>query len=288
MASFVAEPIFHIGSFPFTNTLLDTLIIDALVIFGALKLKEHIAIIPNGFQNAFELVTEGFYNITESISPRHAARIFPYFMTFFLFILLTNWSGLIPGFGTIGFYRGKEFVPLLRAATSDINMTLGLAIVSAATTHALSINILGIKEYLSRYFSLNPIYLFVGILELVGEITKVISLTFRLFGNIYAGETVLTTVSGLITIKLPIFNNALLPISSFILPLPFLALEIIVGLVQALVFSMLTMSFMAILTTSHHEEEAGANPSVHNEEEGGPSPSEIRQLTEKGGESHEH
>lgn len=238
MVSFASEPLFFIGPFPFTNTLLDTLLIDGVIIGGVYTLTKNLKKIPGFFQNGAEFVIEGFYDLTKSISPRHAAKIFPYFMSFFIFILLVNWSGLIPGFGTIGFHRSEEFIPLLRSSTSDINMTLGLALISAFATHAMSIQILGIKEYLSRYFSLNPIYLFVGLLELVGEITKIISLSFRLFGNIFAGEVVLTTIAG---------------IFAFLIPLPFLALEIIVGLVQALVFSMLTMTFMAILTTPHHE-----------------------------------
>lgn len=243
MVSFAPEPIFHIGAFPVTNTLLDTFIIDGIIIAGLIALNKNLSRIPKSvLQNGFEYIYEGFYGLTQSISPKFANKIFPYFMTFFLFILLTNWSGLIPGFGTLGFRHGSEFVPLLRAASSDINFTLGLALVSAVATHAMSINTLGIKEYLSRYFSFNPIYMFVGILEIVSEITKVISLSFRLFGNVFAGEVVLTTIS------------TLSKISAFIIPLPFLALEIIVGLVQALVFSMLTMSFMAILTTAHNED----------------------------------
>lgn len=243
MAAFSPEPIFSIGSFAFTNTLLDTLIVDAVIVAGVVGLSKKLSYIPSGMQNIVEIVVEGFYGLIESISPKHATRIFPWVTTFFIFIILTNWSGLIPGFGTIGFYQTldghREFVPLLRAATSDINLTLGLALLSAVVTHAMSIDILGIQEYLKRYFSFNPIYLFVGLLELVGELTKVVSLSFRLFGNIFAGEVVLKTISGLF---------------AFIAPLPFMALEIIVGLVQALVFSMLTMTFMAILTTPHHEE----------------------------------
>jgi len=113
-----------------------------------------------------------------------------------------------------------------------------LALVSVAATHVLSIRTIGIKDYLSRYFSFNPINLFIGVLEIISEITKVVSLSFRLFGNIYAGEVVLITVSS---------------IFAFAFPLPFLMLEVIVGIVQALVFSMLTMAFMAILTTSHNK-----------------------------------
>jgi F-type H+-transporting ATPase subunit a len=105
----------------------------------------------------------------------------------------------------------------------------------------MSIQVTGIKDYLGRYFSLNPLNLYIGVLELIGEVVKVVSLSFRLFGNIFAGEVVLGTVS---------------TIFAFLFPLPFLMLEVIVGLVQALVFGMLTMAFMAVLTTPHHHEEA--------------------------------
>lgn len=245
MVSFIPEPLAHIGPFPITNTLVDTLIIDAVIIAGVFVLRKNFSPVPGMLQNGVEYVCEGLMGLTQSVAPQYALKIFPYFMTFFLFILLTNWSGLIPGFGTIGFHRGTEFIPILRSAGSDINFTLGLALVSAVATHVLSISTLGIKEYLSRYFSLHPIYLFVGLLEIVSEITKVISLSFRLFGNIFAGEVVLSTISGMF---------------AFLVPLPFLALEIIVGLVQALVFSMLTMAFMSILTTPHsdsHDRKAG-------------------------------
>lgn len=241
MVNFSPETVFTIGKFPIKNSLLDTLLVDAVIIFGLYALRK-IALIPGGFQNSIETIFEGFYSLIQSISPKFVAKIFPYFMTFFIFIILTNWSGLIPGFSTLGYFHTvdgkKEFIPLLRAATSDINTTLALSIISLIATHAMSLQAIGIKEYLGRYFSINPIYLFVGLLELVGEFTKLISLSFRLFGNIFAGEVVIGTISN---------------IFAFIAPLPFLALEVIVGLVQSLVFSMLTMTFMAILTTSHHE-----------------------------------
>lgn len=240
MASFVPETIFHIGSFPVTNTILDTLLVDTIIIGGVFYLSKKLMVIPaNPFQNAVESIIETFYNLTESIAQNKASKIFPYFMSFFLFILLANWSSLIPGVGAIGIRREHgELIPLFRGATSDLNATLGLALISAVATHTLSIRTIGIKEYLGRYFSLNPINLFIGILEIISEITKVVSLSFRLFGNIFAGEVVLLTVSS---------------IFAFIFPLPFLLLEVIVGLVQALVFSMLTMVFMAILTTPHKQ-----------------------------------
>ncbi len=239
MSAFAPETIFQIGALPVTNTLLDTLLVDTLLIGGALYINKKLALIPaNPLQNISESVIETFYSLTESVSQHAAAKIFPYFMTFFLFILFVNWSGLIPGVGTIGIKREHELIPLFRGATSDLNTTLGLALVSAVATHMLSIKTIGIKDYLSRYFSLNPINLFIGVLEIISELTKIVSLSFRLFGNIYAGEVVLLTVSS---------------IFAFVFPLPFLLLEVIVGIVQALVFSMLTMVFMSILTTSHKE-----------------------------------
>ena len=236
MHSFAAEKVTQIGFFPITNTSLDILVVDIVLIILSVYIYKNVKFIPNRFQTGVELVIGGLYDFTRSISPKNVDKIFPFFMSFFIFILFANWSGLIPGFSSVGLKRGHDLIPLLRGGTSDINVTLALALVSVVATHALSVNALGIKEYLGRFISLNPINLFVGILELFSEFTKLISLSFRLFGNILAGEIVLATVSS---------------IFAFVFPLPFLLLEVVVGLVQALVFSMLTMVFMVILTTSH-------------------------------------
>ncbi len=244
MVSFAAEPIFRIGSFSITNTLINTLLIDAVLIAVCVFASKKFSYIPGKIQMIFEIIVKTFYDLIEQIAPKRTHLIFPFVVTFFLFILLINWSGLLPGVGTIGIFEQhhgeKVLVPLVRGATSDINLTLALALISAVATHVLSIKLTGIKDYLSRFFSINPINLFVGILELISEITKVISLSFRLFGNIFAGEVVLITVSGMF---------------AFLFPLPFMLLEVIVGLVQALVFAMLTMAFMGILTTPHHASE---------------------------------
>lgn len=235
--SFAPETILQIGIIPITNTLLHTFLVDALLIGGTFYIRKKITLTPNNFfQNATESIIETFYSLTESIAKPTASKIFPYFMSFFLFILVANWTSLLPGIGTIGIKEHGELIPFFRGTTSDLNTTLALALISAFATHMLSIKIIGIKNYLGRYFSFNPINLFIGVLEIISEITKVISLSFRLFGNIFAGEVVLLTVSS---------------IFAFVVPLPFLILEVIVGMVQALVFSMLTMVFMAILTTSH-------------------------------------
>lgn len=243
MVPLVAEPIFYIGSFKVTNSILDTLFVDLVLIVLIIAVKISLKKIPNFFQNSIELLIKTFYDLTETIAGERTKKIFPYFMTFFIFILIANWSELIPGFSSIGFFHEEEghktLVPFFRGATSDLNTTLALALVSAVATHTMSLRVIGIKEYLSRYFSLNPINLFVGILEIISEFTKIISLSFRLFGNIFAGTVVLGIISG---------------VFAFVAPIPFLLLEIIVGLVQALIFAMLTMVFMSILTTPHHAE----------------------------------
>ena len=253
MVSFAPEVIFNLGPLPITNTLINTVFVDGLIIVGIYFLNKNFKQIPGIFQNLFEMVIDGFYSLTESIAGKNTGKIFPYFMSFFLFIIIANWSGLIPGVGAIGLVEndhGKTvIVPFMKSATSDLNVTFALALTSLVATHMLSIQTLGIKEYLSRFFSLNPIILFVGLLEIISEITKLVSLSFRLFGNIFAGEVVIHTVSG---------------IFAFIFPIPFLFLEVIVGLVQALVFAMLTMVFMSILMTPHHQEEHASSGEVIN------------------------
>ena len=238
MVSFAAEPVIRLGFFTVTNSFLDVLLVDAILIGLIISVKKRLSLIPGKLQTMIETIFQEFYNITYSVAGENTSKIFPFFMTFFLFILIANWTGLIPGISVIGIREHGGIIPFFRAATSDFNVTLALALISVFATHILSVNVLGIKEYLSRYFSLNPLNLYIGILELIGELTKIVSLSFRLFGNIFAGEVVLGTVA---------------TIFAFLFPLPFLMLEVVVGLVQALVFSMLTMAFMSVLMTPHKE-----------------------------------
>lgn len=250
MAAFAPEVLFQVGPLPVTNTLINTFLIDTLLVGTAVLVGKNLKRIPGKLQNVIEMIVEEFYKMTAQVSGKNAKAIFPWFITFFLFIILANWSGLIPGVGTIGIWEEtshhtahgteteKHLVPIMRNLTSDLNATLALAIVSLVATHLLAIRTLGFALYIGRYISLNPIMLYVGLLELVSEFTKVISLSFRLFGNIYAGEVVLITISSLF---------------AFLAPIPFMLLEVIVGLVQALVFGMLTLVFMSVLMTAHNE-----------------------------------
>ena len=230
------EIIGYFKSLPITNTLLTSWIVMFVLIMISFLATFRIKLVPTSrLQNLFELIIEFGYQTVSDLAHSKSKVFFPIVMTFFLYILFGNLIGLLPGFATIKF-NGE---PLLRSINSDLNMTLGLALTSAVLTHAFALYYLGILGYLKKWFTLNPIFLFVGFLELVGEFTKIVSLSFRLFGNIFAGEVVLSTISS---------------IFAFVIPLPFYFLEIIVGFVQAAVFMMLTLVFMVLLSEKHLSE----------------------------------
>jgi F-type H+-transporting ATPase subunit a len=164
--------------------------------------------------------------------------------TIFIFVILGNWLGILPGVGSIGINEVEEghkvFIPILRSMNADVNMTLALAIISVIATQVFGIAALGVFKYAGKFLVnpfRDPIGAFVGILELISEIAKLVSFSFRLFGNIFAGEILLTVIAFLV----PWFA-----------PMPFLVLELFVGFVQALVFALLTLVFMKMAVTSHH------------------------------------
>jgi F-type H+-transporting ATPase subunit a len=232
--------IFHIGAFPVTNSFLNTLVVDALLVAAVIAVNKNLSMVPNMFQTLTEMLMDTVYNLTESVAESRAPQIFPYFMTFFLFILIANWTGLLPFIRMIEVPTSHgEFAHLFRAASTDLNVTLALALISIVATHSMSIRTLGIKEYISRYLSFNPFNLFIGLLELFSEFAKIISFSFRLFGNIFVGEVMLGQLSTFM---------------AFILPVPLIMYELGVGVIQAVIFGMLTMAFMAILTTPHNIE----------------------------------
>ncbi len=278
MSSFAPEVFFYIGKFPVTNTVINTILVDGFLLTLAFLTRSRLALIPGRFQNLMEYFISSMHGFVESVAGNKTKVIFPVFLTFFLFIIVSNLSGLIPGIGTFGVEEeitenGKtvtEIIPLIRPTTSDLNTTLALAIISLVITNGYAIYKLGPREYLTKFFAFIPllirigqgkikpnvnfknpldlvisvitpiVMIFVGLLELLSEFVKAISLSFRLFGNIYAGEVVLHTVNG---------------IFAFLFPVPFLMLELIAGSIQALVFAMLTMVFMIILSSSHEEDQ---------------------------------
>jgi F-type H+-transporting ATPase subunit a len=246
MTSLAGETLFTILGQKVTNSLVTTLLVDAVIIAVVFTVRRRISEVPGKLQGAVEGFVDYLYGITEGVAGDRSPKIFPWVAVFFIFIALSNLIGLLPGFGSIGFFResaeeGRHIVPLLHTATSDLNTTLALAIVSVFATHVLAIRSTGIKDYLKRFFALNPILLFVGLLEIIQELTKFLSFSFRLFGNISGGHAVIGTMSSLF---------------AFVVPVPFLFLEILVGVVQAGIFAMLTMAFMSILSESHKKEES--------------------------------
>jgi len=195
--------------------------------------------VPSGIQSIAEMIVGGLYDFFTSVAGKHIKQFFPLIATFFLFIIVANWFGLLPGVGTVGFYEAEKFVPLLRGSNADLNMTLALAIISIVAIQYFGFRTLGF-HYSSRFVNFKgPIDFFLGILEIISQFANILSFAFRLFGNIFAGEVLLTVIAFLIP---------------FIVPLPFMALELFVGFIQALVFSMLTAAFLNV-AVSHGSEE---------------------------------
>ncbi len=243
--SLSAEKIWYWGPLPITNSLIATWIVGGALIIFALYLRFSLRLIPLKIQNLTEIIVEGFYQLVQKTLGPRADYFFPLIFTFFIYITFLNWFGLIPGVGTIGIYKTiyeeghlkETFVPLLRGGSADLNTTLALALISVILTQIWGFKTLGWRNHLQKYFNFKSfIRFFTGILELVSELARIISFAFRLFGNIFAGEVLLAVVASLV----PLFA-----------PLPFLGLEIFVGVVQALVFSMLTAVFIK-MATSHH------------------------------------
>ncbi len=252
MANFVpptlaSETVFHIGSFPVRNTQIAAMFaILVLLIVGLLVRRKKYALVPTGVQNFVEMIIEGFFGFFNGIvgDEEKTKKFFPLVMTIFLFVIISNWMGLLPGFGSVGIWEMHEghevLVPIFRSTYADVNMTFALALISVTSIQIFGFALLGFKGYGGKFFVnplKNPIGCFVGILELVSEVSKMISFSFRLFGNIFAGEVLLLVISFLVP---------------YIAPLPFYGLELFVGFIQALVFAFLTLVFLKIATTSHH------------------------------------
>lgn len=253
-----AEPIYKTDNFLITNSLLNTwVVVFAVLVFG-LFFRTRIKMVPRGLQNVIESAVEMLLDVFDSVtgSREKTLKYFPFVLSFLVFILLNNWLGLLPGVGSIGQVASehgeKIFIPFFRGGTADLNTTLALAIVGVVASHVFSVTALGFWKYLNKFVNIkaileipkkilkdptivvvNPIKVFVGLIEIVGEFAKVASLSFRLFGNIFAGEVLLASMSALL---------------AFGLPIPFMFLEIIVGLVQAFIFSILILAYVTMNT----------------------------------------
>jgi len=242
--SIVAEKLFTLGTFPVTNAFLIGVIVSLFLILLMQKVVRNKTLVPRGAQNVIESVFEALLNLIESVTQdkKQSRQFFPLIATIFLFVLFVNWIGLFPGLGTVGLLHGEgshaTIIPFLRSTSADLNFTLALSLITVFMVQLTGITALGVVHYGKKFF-VSPFHkpygigTLVGVLELVSEIGKTISFTFRLFGNVFAGEVLLTVMLHLVP---------------FFLPLPFLFLEIFVGFIQAIVFSMLTLVFLKTAT----------------------------------------
>jgi len=253
-----AEPIIKIGKFVISNAYINSLVTTIILVVFFIMAGKKIKKIPKGIQNFFEIVLEEALKFIDSITGdrKKTERFTPLVLSLFLFILVNNYLGLIPGVGSLGVIKMHEghkmFVPIFRGATADLNTTLALALMTVIITHILGVITVGWWNYLNRFINfktlleipkkfyqdktvifVHPIKVFVGLIEIIGEIAKVASLAFRLFGNIFAGEVLLVSMGALF---------------AYILPIPFIFMEVLVGLIQALVFAILVLVFMTIAT----------------------------------------
>lgn len=238
-----AEQLFYFMGVPITNTVLTTFIIVILMIIIGITFKKQISLIPGRLQNVLEIIIEKLLNLMEGIfgSQKEAKKYFPFIASIFLFILFSNWLGILPGIGSIGFLEKHDdkvtFVPFFRSGASDFNFTLALAIISIIAINIFGIIAIGFFKHFQKFFTFkSPINFFVGIFEFISEISKIISLSLRLFGNVLAGEILLVIITFLIPLAIPV---------------PFLLLEIFIGFIQALVFAMLTAVFISFAVSYH-------------------------------------
>lgn len=250
-----AETIFHIKSFPVTNSYLNSTIVTALFVLLGLWLRKKNREQPDKTQNFAEGVLDLSLSYMDQVthSRKKSMKFLPIVGSLFFFILISNWLGILPGIGSIGrwevLHGELELVPLFRPANADLNMTLAMAVLGVSLSHIFGIVAIGFIKYANKFVKLLDVWrsfrkgatgIFVaviefgvGLIEIFSEIAKVISLSLRLFGNIFAGEVLLTVIAGLV---------------AYFVPLPFLFLELLVGFIQAMVFSMLVLVYLTMST----------------------------------------
>ncbi|MBO9325127.1 MAG: F0F1 ATP synthase subunit A [Roseiflexus sp.] len=272
------------SGFPITNSLITTVIVLIIFFIVILAGTRNMQLIPRGFQNTLEVLVEAFYNFAQGVDRKNVAKFFPFCASAFFFMLVSNITGLIPGVGSIGlcvptakeaaivapiadvtmaeepdgtadFFaswplaceKGTTLVPILRAPTADLNMTLAWALASVALIQFFGFQALGVG-YLTKFFNFREGFMMalVGILELISEFVRIIAFAFRLFGNIFAGEVILVVMAFLFP---------------YLLPAPFYAFELFVAFIQALIFAVLSLVFMSLATEAHggHHGETSAH-----------------------------
>ena len=284
--SIAAETLFYVGPIPITNSFLTMLIVMAVIIIVGALIARTARIIPSGRgQGIAELIVEFLLSLVESTAGKTAGRrIFPLVAGIFIFILFANYSGLFPGVGTIGIYEsepaaseehaalqvaevldpavvpdaaveiaaqeepveeeGRTLVPLFRAPTADLNMTLAMALVTFTAVQVLGVGAHGVVGRIKHMA--DPWWIFP--LELIQELARILSLSFRLFGNVFAGEVLLAVMIGMA-------NAIKIAVVPLLFPVVFLFLEVLFGTFRARGFALLTLIYITLATAGHHDEE---------------------------------
>ena len=295
--SIAAETLFHAGPVPITNSFLTMLIVMAVILITGTVIARKARVIPAGrSQGVAELIVEFLLSLVESTAGKAAGRrVFPLVAGIFIFILFGNFSGLFPGVGTIGVYHNEPvlgdehaaldvaevvnpglgsvatlaqteteadaeadhavLIPLFRAPTADLNMTLAMALVTFTTVQVLGVGSHGLVGRIKHMA--DPWWIFP--LELIQEFARILSLSFRLFGNVFAGEVLLAVMVGMA-------NAIKIAVIPLLFPVVFLFLEVLFGTIQALVFALLTLIYITLATAGHHEEEHHAAEPGHEAE----------------------
>lgn len=248
------EVVFQISGFAITNTMVNAWLAILFFVILGVFISAKVRMRPGGLQNACEYFLETILGYFDQVTGerKKTLRFLPLVGSIFFFILLSNWLGLLPGTGSIS--MGNTF--LLRPANTDLNLTVAMALVSVISSHILGFASIGFFTHLGKFIQLGtiikslkkgPVAIFtalmefvVGLIEIVSEVAKVISLSLRLFGNIFAGEVLISVIGALVAI---------------LVPTPFLLLELLVGLIQAGVFAMLTLVYLTVATSEPHTAE---------------------------------
>jgi F-type H+-transporting ATPase subunit a len=268
---------------PITNSVLMTVLVDLILIGIAFGIGQRLQLVPRGLQNIVELVIEFFYDFARGVDAKNVAKFFPLPATIFVFFLVANMLALVPGVGSIGAcvhnpeaaaeahaaastapinlaafpgacdHSTQLMIPFLRAPAADLNVTFAFALAAGIMIEFFGFQALGLG-YLGKFFvnpfKEGPIQTFVGLLELLGEFTRILAFAFRIFGNIFGGEVVLAVMTFLF---------------AYLLPLPFYGLELFVAFIQAVIFAVLTTVFSALAVQSHggHDDHATSGAAAH-------------------------
>jgi len=239
--SLSAEKIGTLFGIPITNTMLMSFVVFGLLATLAFFVRKNLTLIPGRLQTLIETLFVGILDyMTETLEDKKLARqLFPLILTIFLFIFTANIIEFTPGIGSIGWtHSGGEFTPLLRSMNTDLNTTLALTVIAFIVIEVVGVATLGFFQYSKKFVNVSSVLGFmVGIIELFSEVARLVSYSFRLFGNIFAGEVMILVLQHFVPM---------------VLPVPIMLFEVFVGFIQAAIFALLTLFFVKIAITEAH------------------------------------